>query len=69
VDDLLLLAVAAGDSFNGMRLFQWSLGHDRPPTDMLTVGRSSVNRIAVNLTVEKPTRNEKREPDDIVLRI
>ena len=53
MDDLLLLAVTAGNGHNGIGLSKLCLGHNRPPAAMmLVVGRLSVNRMAVNLAVE-----------------
>ena len=60
LDDLLLLAVTAGNSHNGIRLFQLCLGHNRPPGEvMLVVGSLSVNRMAVNFAVENPVTEDR----------
>jgi hypothetical protein len=41
MDNLFLLAVTTGNSHNGVRLFQWGLGHNQPPTDLMLVVGSS----------------------------
>jgi hypothetical protein len=47
MDDLFLLAVAAGYSHSDVGLFQLGLGHNPPPCDMLGAGRFSVKWMAV----------------------
>jgi hypothetical protein len=55
MDDLFLLAVTAGNGHNGIGRFQLCLGHNRPPAGMMLVlGSVSVNRMAINFTVEIP---------------
>jgi hypothetical protein len=65
MDDLFLLAVAAGNGRSDIRLFQLCLAHDRPPNEMLEVGRFSVNRKAVKLTVEIPPEIRRLSPGEL----